>query len=219
VVRRKKEGTRKDPLLKYLHQARNADEHGIGPVSRLEPGQVSIRADGPLLIERGIFGPERIELTTAPGSAALMLHITAARAHLVTVTDDRFGDAFDAPTRQNGTPIADTSLLGVAGLGLSITNCLLLRRKRSSFDDTSIPGRFGCCGRSDRRRHAPEDKVNVVTCIRQPDRCGQALRGPHPRREMVSHSLASCSGRRHRHCDTVPGGSGAIFPPSRPQAR
>ena len=44
---------------------------------------------------------------------------------------------------------------------------------------------------------------HVVTCIRQPDRCGQALRGPHPRREMVSHSLASCSGRRHRHCDAV----------------
>src|SRR5690554_4837888 len=33
---RKKNERRTDPLLQYVHQARNSDEHGIEPITKLE---------------------------------------------------------------------------------------------------------------------------------------------------------------------------------------
>lgn len=47
----KKRERRQDPLLRYLHQARNADEHGLAPVSRSRANWVSLpylRASGRL---------------------------------------------------------------------------------------------------------------------------------------------------------------------------
>src|SRR5262245_26190578 len=36
---RKKRERKQDPLLQYLHQARNSDEHGLEPVTEIVPGQ------------------------------------------------------------------------------------------------------------------------------------------------------------------------------------
>jgi hypothetical protein len=43
---RKKHERKTDPLLQYLHQARNADEHGIEPIAEHVPGGMFIGAPG-----------------------------------------------------------------------------------------------------------------------------------------------------------------------------
>lgn len=80
-INRHKNTRRKDPLLSYLHQARNADEHGLEPVSSSTPGKFKRRADGAIIVAIG-------------------------RIHLAEVVDDRFGDRYPVPQSHLGQPIA-----------------------------------------------------------------------------------------------------------------
>jgi hypothetical protein len=43
---RQKHTRRTDPLLSYLHHARNIDEHGLEPVTQLQPGGIGIGTTG-----------------------------------------------------------------------------------------------------------------------------------------------------------------------------
>ncbi|RWB98869.1 MAG: hypothetical protein EOQ56_19230 [Mesorhizobium sp.] len=120
---------RKDPLLQYIHHARNADEHGIAPVTELVPGSVSIKGVGGnavhienLVINDGNF---RAEVKPVNGS---LPSITLQRptAKLISVTDDRFGDTFDPPTHHLGTPILENSPLAVAELAIAYLATMML---------------------------------------------------------------------------------------------
>ena len=110
----KKNERRKDPLLSYMHQARNADEHGLMSVTAIKAGQTRIRrTKGPLVIKAGsIISPDKTNLmidNSDPSAGDLEITQLPARAELITVTDDRFGNSFDPPTEHLGAPLADTS--------------------------------------------------------------------------------------------------------------
>ncbi len=125
-----KKDRRSDPLIQYMHQARNADEHGVKPISDIKPGSVGVKSTtGALYIKRGVIGNGRIEIEVDEKYGKPIFEITPATAILVTVHDDRFKQSFDPPTHHNGEPIADTSPLSVATLALSHLNDVLIRAK------------------------------------------------------------------------------------------
>ena len=115
-----------DPLLRYVHQARNSETHGLDESSSLTlgnghfagvapPGVFSytvrtdsgklVRHEGPAIAFRGNpFGDV--------GSAA---HLGFS---LIEVSDERFGTKFPPPDCHLNAPITDSSPAGVAELAL-----------------------------------------------------------------------------------------------------
>jgi hypothetical protein len=75
---KKKHEWKKDPLLQYLHQARNADEHGLEPLSKMAPGYFTANPP-PGINPKSVSHPR-----------------------LVPVRNDRFGDVFDPPVEHLG---------------------------------------------------------------------------------------------------------------------
>ncbi|MDP3655546.1 MAG: hypothetical protein Q8R45_01090 [Brevundimonas sp.] len=115
---RQKHLRRKDPLLAYLHHARNSDEHGIAPISKATPSTVRLMDKGPVTIS-GSFGG-------AQGFSGLYVHpredgttprleVQVGRIFLVDVTDDRYGDTFAVPAEHLGKPIAPLTQSGDIG--------------------------------------------------------------------------------------------------------
>ncbi len=117
----KKEECRKDALLLYLNQARNADEHGIEPIAKHEPGHLSVGAPGEsvharkLIIRDGTMIGDFINVDGKPPTVTQV----PARAVLVTVKDTRFNTTFDPPTSHLGTRVDDGSPMNVARLALT----------------------------------------------------------------------------------------------------
>lgn len=119
---RRKNERRKDPLLQYLHQARNADEHGLEPVTEFQPGSIVLGSTsgssyiGRLEMKNGHIEVEDFRDT---GGGIPYIQTEPPTARLVTVRDGRFGDAFNPPSEHLGQPIEDKTPLGVAKLGLA----------------------------------------------------------------------------------------------------
>lgn len=124
---RRKSERKNDPLLSYIHHARNSDEHGIEEITaniprgsstigfrqpydpdKLEGKQIRIGSDTKGNVVVTDFDPEIFEV------------ISYARAALVLtrVTDTRYGDGFDPPRQHLGMPLDDVSPLGIAKLAL-----------------------------------------------------------------------------------------------------
>lgn len=118
---RKKHERRIDPLLAYLHQARNTDEHGIEPVAEHDPGGFSIGTRGEhVSIENMVFGPEGLHATIRPVDGKYpTIQIRTPRAVLIHVRNSRFGDVFNPPREHLGKTLDDNSPLSVAELGLA----------------------------------------------------------------------------------------------------
>lgn len=112
-----KKAGRKDPLVRYIVQARNADEHGIEAVVTHVPGGLGIGKNGESVhIERMSSdenGNMTIHLRPVDGKLPTV-EVRNAHPKLVTVYDDRFGDAFDPPAEHLGHPLPDTSPYTVA---------------------------------------------------------------------------------------------------------
>ena len=123
----KKKERREDQLLQYLHQARNADEHGLEPVSKLTAGSLSIGAEGSIHIEHLIIDKDgKVDLRLGPGSTGKpIIKVTPASAVLMPVTDDRYGTTFHPPTEHKGKKLTDASPAAVAALGLAHHEALL----------------------------------------------------------------------------------------------
>lgn len=127
---RKKNERRKDPLLQYLHQARNADEHGIEPITVDVPGSVNVIGDvyGGLIKFDGqgrpAFFMEKRPDGTYPDVVAIEPH-----ARLVAVKDERFGDIFQPPKEHAGSPIEDDSPIGVATLSMNYVLAMIEEAK------------------------------------------------------------------------------------------
>lgn len=107
---RMKHERRIDPLLQYVHQARNAEEHGIAPItsptnSKIhlteKDSEVTLRSNG-----------RSWDVISQSGAVLYPME----RAKLATVRDDRYHDSFDPPQTHLGAPILDQSPLGVARL-------------------------------------------------------------------------------------------------------
>jgi len=124
----KKNERRKDPLLQYLHQARNADEHGIEPIARHNPGHIGIGVGGETVhIDKLIIdGSGNMTAKFHPVDGKFpTVEFAQPRAELVTVVDSRFGDSFDPPKEHLGTAVNDSSPAGVARVGLSYYEALV----------------------------------------------------------------------------------------------
>jgi hypothetical protein len=110
---------RKDPLLQYVYQARNDDEHGLAPVARHVPESLAVGVSRP-----GYSSNMRISMKdgtitaqSLDGLPVLVEH-TAAHAALVTVTG--LGNVkFHPPTTHLGQAIERNLPLPVARLAFS----------------------------------------------------------------------------------------------------
>ncbi len=118
----KKRERREDPLLQYLHQARNAEEHGIAPITQHEPGSLFVGVSGESVhIEKmTIDGSGNVKMRLKPVNGKLpTVMATPPQTRLVTVRDDRFGTTFDPPTTHLGKNLTSGSPLEVANLGMA----------------------------------------------------------------------------------------------------
>ncbi|MBZ9874985.1 hypothetical protein LB542_29570 [Mesorhizobium sp. BR1-1-9] len=109
---KKKQG-RQDPLVRYMVQARNADEHGIEPVAEHVPGHVAFGKGGESVhIEKlSIRNGELVNAEIHPVNGRLpTVEIQNPHPRLMPVIDDRYGiQQFDLPTEHLGSKIADVS--------------------------------------------------------------------------------------------------------------
>jgi hypothetical protein len=100
---RKKHERRKDPLLRYIKNARDADEHGLERVTERKPGGVEVKfnadePDKPVNMERGHIstGSSGIEMSFKFGEpTSVMIQHTPPSVRLVEVTN--YGDKYQPP--------------------------------------------------------------------------------------------------------------------------
>lgn len=100
---RMKHERRTDPLLAYIHQARNVDEHGIEPTTE-EHLIPSFSGNGYLRsfeVGKSAEGALTISYDADPG-VKLNLDLVAV---LRPVTDSRFGNVFNPPEEHLGVPL------------------------------------------------------------------------------------------------------------------
>lgn len=117
---RLKNERRSDELLRYVHHARNSDEHGISEITTRHGGSLSIGdpgetvTTGPLIIDEN--GNVQVELN--PKAPRPTIRFQPGSIALAAVSDDRFGDTFAAPTVHLGKPLQTGSVVEVAGLAV-----------------------------------------------------------------------------------------------------
>jgi hypothetical protein len=114
---RKKHDRKKDELLRYIHHARNTDEHGLSGTTlrRASFKGVNIQSVG---VRLGIDGEPIFD---AQGGKDATVEITQATV-LKAVKDERYGDTFMPPTQHLGQPVPGGPLpdaVTVAKLGLA----------------------------------------------------------------------------------------------------
>ena len=105
-----------DPLLSYLHEARNTDVHTIGEIVRQENGGIAIRnaEPGPTIIdsmriENGVItelkSPHKLKIETVPGALVPL-----------DVSDRK--KTYPVPSTHLGNPIDPVNVQNFAKLGL-----------------------------------------------------------------------------------------------------
>lgn len=129
---KKKHERRTDPLLSYIHHARNADEHGIKAVTKRNEGGWTIKGGGFFKVEGVIrTGKREIKVTPVRGPAPTV-EVVQPYVELVSVTDERFGDTFDVPKAHLGAPLTlkDQSPQKIAALALAYLEQLVAEASR-----------------------------------------------------------------------------------------
>lgn len=137
---RKKHDRSTDPLLRYLHHARNSDEHGIEPVIRagkrvslsFKNLNVPIKSQRFVEEDRKVF--LEVEFAEDVGPGVTMSLSSAGVGILVTVRDTRFGDEFPPPDTHLGKPIKGRDAIAVGDLSVAYFERLLA-------DATELPQR------------------------------------------------------------------------------
>jgi hypothetical protein len=127
---RKKKERKDDPLLRYLHHARNSDEHGIERVAARGGNQRDVIGGKPLkfnerreYIIKEVRDPNTGELKAADIKA----YLYGSSLQMIRVHDRRFGDHCDPPTEHLGKKIEleDNFLIGVGAMGLTYLSNLI----------------------------------------------------------------------------------------------
>lgn len=130
---RKKHDRKKDPLLSYLHHARDCEEHGIDYGTALRADETTIKFPQTAEVsfralvkvnEDGSVDMRDATVVTPDGEFSHAEHVNP-RVELVTVKDDRFHDSFDPPNEHLGKPLEDVSPPTVAALAISYLERLL----------------------------------------------------------------------------------------------
>ena len=111
-----------DPLLCYLHHARNDNEHGLGEVVSEVPGKILLTTTDPRFSQsfrlRGLeLGPNGLvaDVTTHDGKP-FGVEVTPGHSRLLPVTDR--GVTYSPPMEHLGAAIENDSPLAVAGLAI-----------------------------------------------------------------------------------------------------
>ena len=122
----KKNTRRTDPLLSYLHQARNCDEHGLdyivtetgsSLVGKMAEGATTFHMAADVMLDSD--GNVHVRNPTSETPAAFTaLELSDPRMELVKVKDGRSGKSFDPPEEHLGQPIADNSPPVIANLAI-----------------------------------------------------------------------------------------------------
>lgn len=118
---------RNDPLVSYLHQARNIEEHDFSPVTKFEDGHISIGGGGePMYISsldthdpafrRDPTGYLRTRAINPVTKKPTSVVHSMGGPKLIAVEDKRHSTRFEPPEYHNGKPIADRTPLGIADL-------------------------------------------------------------------------------------------------------
>jgi hypothetical protein len=122
----RKQERKKDPLLRYLHQARNSDEHGIEPVAEIVPGSMGIGATpGASVRLRSLIMTRNVIVADADPPEALQVSITPTDAKLSRVYDDRSDTWYEPPLVHQGRSIAGANPIRVAELAITYLETLL----------------------------------------------------------------------------------------------
>jgi hypothetical protein len=116
-----------DPLLSYIHHARNSDEHGIDEVlsmgNRLRTsfGEFTINVPAEMILIQETNKSGKITRREVSGEAVVALY---------SVRDNRYNDEFHPPTEHLGQPLNEfMSPVNVAELALDYIGSLLEEAK------------------------------------------------------------------------------------------
>lgn len=123
---RKKGERRKDPLLSYLHHARNSDEHSINEVAQTVMAELTIKEwpTTPGITWFNLTGSTPVPVDpNNPNNS--MVAVKGKHLLLVRVTDDRYNDAFDPPQRHMGQPIIGNDVDVVAPLAIAYMEAMV----------------------------------------------------------------------------------------------
>jgi hypothetical protein len=125
----KKKLRKDDALLRFLHQARNSDEHGIERVAERGGNAVDLTGK-PLVFNE--YREHVIDSVRDPQTGEVKAQHIKAILHgpslqMIRVHDRRHGTFCDPPTHYLGQiiQVEDNSLIGVASLGLSHLTALI----------------------------------------------------------------------------------------------
>jgi len=102
---RKKHERRQDPLLRYIKNARDADEHGLDRITERASGGVGINfppGKTKATVKRGSIGGGQIALEFEQPTE-ISVHAYPASVKLIAVTN--YGDRYEAPIEHLGQPI------------------------------------------------------------------------------------------------------------------
>ena len=131
-----KQTRKSDPLLQYLFQARNDDEHGLNDVTRLVPGHTAIGKAKPgysKKISMSISTDEKGKLTinSLKSHDGLPVLIEQSSPHAVLMPVSGLGGIiYNPPIEHLGAPLPDDSPLTVGRLGLSYLEALVAEAER-----------------------------------------------------------------------------------------
>ncbi|MBZ0141117.1 MAG: hypothetical protein K8H87_15320 [Pseudorhodoplanes sp.] len=113
----KKHERRSDSLLRYLHQARHVDEHGLGPVTELEKPKVVLVEDGkPIAAVENMVGNKGIfrNLEDQPMDPKKISEMRIYRETAKLIPVFNRGVRYDPPTEHMGSKIEGPEPMTVA---------------------------------------------------------------------------------------------------------
>jgi hypothetical protein len=121
---------KKDMLLRYLKQARDADNHSIQDITKLEPGRRSFKFARPGTghIKRMIIDTGRV--MSYEGDPMI---VEDTPPHPVAVPIRNNGEWFNPPTSHLGAPINDAQPVMLAELGIKFYTEFIHEAERKFF--------------------------------------------------------------------------------------
>jgi len=118
----KKNERKSDPLLLYLRQARNSDEHSVELITARHIDSIELSGGGSYTVD-GKYGATIGSFTVSEGPSPSTKvnnpHIQLSSVH------DR-SQTFEPPKEHMGQPITDNSVIGIASLFITYLGRLLI---------------------------------------------------------------------------------------------
>lgn len=120
-----------DPLLRYLHHARNADEHGIAPITALQLGRIAFEGDDGEIAsleefdgQKGTFRPGPLYSDTGMDMSQVRHMKVFPDLPKLTAVRDRSVE-YLPPTEHEGLMIIDSTPAGVASLAIAYLEAMI----------------------------------------------------------------------------------------------